>query len=55
MSIEVKSIDTDRVKKELKNCPKVVQDYVRSLEKVYKANRESLDKAISKIKELKEE
>ena len=35
MSMQVKSIDTNQAKAELKKCPKIVQDYVRSLEGVY--------------------
>lgn len=52
MSIEVKSIDVNQVKVELKKCPKVVQDYVKSLEGVYEINSATLNRAISKIKEL---
>lgn len=51
MSIEVKSIDTHQAKAELKKCPKIVQDYVRSLESVYEMNRASLNKAIGKLRE----
>jgi len=50
MSIEVKSIDTNQAKSELKRCPKIVQDYVRSLEDVYEINRVTLSKAIIKLK-----
>ena len=50
--MEVKSIDTNQVKKDLKNCPKSVRDYVKSLEGVYEMNRSTLNKAISKLKEL---
>jgi len=54
MSLEVKSIDTNQAKAELKKCPKIVQDYVRSLEGVYEMNRATLNKAIAKLKtELK--
>jgi len=52
MSIEVKCIDTNKAKAQLKKCPKEVQDYVRSLEGVYKANQANLNLAISKIKQL---
>lgn len=51
MSIQVKSIDTNQVKAELKKCPKIVQDYVRSLESVYEMNRATLNKAISKLRQ----
>lgn len=47
MSIEVKTIDTNQAKSELKKCPKIVQDYVRSLENVYEMNKSSLNRAIS--------
>ena len=49
MSIEVKSIDTNQVKTELKKCPKIVRDYVKSLEDVYEMNRVSLNLAIVKL------
>ena len=48
--MQVKSIDTSQVRKELKKCPKVVQDYVRSLEGVYEVNRETLKRAIAKMR-----
>ena len=51
MSLEVKSIDTNQAKAELKKCPKIVRDYVRSLEGVYKINRATLNKAIAKLKQ----
>ena len=50
MNIEVKSIDTNQVKAELKKCPKIVQDYVRSLEGVYEMNKATLDKAIKQLR-----
>lgn len=53
MSIKVKSIDTNQVKEELKKCPKIVQDYVKSLEGVYEMNKATLNKAISKLKNYK--
>jgi hypothetical protein len=49
--IEVKSIDTNQAKAELKKCPKIVQDYVRSLEGVYEMNKATLNKAISKLRQ----
>jgi len=52
MSIEVKSIDTNQAKAELKKCPKIVQDYVKSLESVYEMNRATLTNAINKLKLL---
>jgi hypothetical protein len=51
MSIEVKSIDTNQAKAELKKCPKIVQDYVRSLESVYEMNKATLNKAIAKLRQ----
>jgi len=53
MSLEVKSIDTNQAKAELKKCPKIVRDYVRSLEGVYEMNRATLNKAIAKLKQNK--
>ena len=51
MSIEVKSIDTNQAKDELKKCPKIVRDYVRSLEGVYEMNIATLNKAIAKLRQ----
>jgi len=51
MSIYVKSIDTNQAKAELKKCPKIVRDYVRSLEGVYETNRDTLNKAITKLRQ----
>ena len=51
MSIEVKSIDTNQAKAELKKCPKIVQDYVKSLESLYEMNRSTLNKAIAKLRQ----
>ena len=48
--MEVNSIDVNKAKKELKKCPKIVQDYVRSLEGLYEMNKNTLDKAIKKLK-----
>ena len=48
--MEVKSIDTNKYKKELKECTKSVREYVRSLESVYELNRRNLNLAISKLK-----
>ena len=52
MSIKVKSIDTLAAKAELKKCPKIVQEYVRSLENVYEMCRETNKIALKKIREL---
>ena len=49
--MEVKSINVQLAKSELKKCPKLVQDYVRALEGVYEMNRATLNKAIKKLKE----
>ena len=51
MSIQVKNIDANQAKAELKKCPKIVQDYVRSLESVYEMNRATLNKAITKLRQ----
>jgi UDP-N-acetylglucosamine:LPS N-acetylglucosamine transferase len=50
MSIEVKSIDVYDVKDNLKRSPKIIRDYVKSLENVYEFNKENLGKAISKLR-----
>lgn len=55
MSMQVKSIDIQKAKGELKGCPKIVQDYVRSLENLYEISRETNKQAIKKIRELSRE
>ena len=50
--MNVRSINKRGVKKELKKCPQIVQDYVRSLEGLYENQKDITDKAIRKIKEL---
>jgi hypothetical protein len=50
--MNVKSIDKNQVKKELKKCPQIIQDYVRSLEGLYENQKEITNKAIRKINEL---
>ena len=51
MSIEVRSVNVNQAKAELKKCPKIVQDYVRSLEGIYELNKQTLGKAMSKLRE----
>lgn len=51
MSIVVRTIDKNKARGELKKCPKVVRDYVRSLEGAYEANKVTLQMAIKKLKE----
>jgi hypothetical protein len=48
---QVRQIDTKLVKELLKACPIEVQQYVKSLEGVYEANKRTLSLAISKLKE----
>lgn len=52
MSVQVKSIDVLQAKQALKKCPKIVQDYVRSLENVYEMCRETNKIELKKIREL---
>jgi len=52
MSIKVENIDTYKAKEELKHSPKIIQDYVKSLEFAFQKNQETLNKAIKKIQEL---
>ena len=47
----VKTIDKQAVKKALKECPKIVQDYIKSLEHVYEISKETNRLAIAKLKE----
>ena len=52
MSVKVKSVDVEKVKVQIKRCPISVQRYISSLETVCKIQRETLDKAIKKLREL---
>ena len=49
--MQVKTIDKQEVKKSLKGCPKIVRDYVKSLEQVYEASRETNRLVMTKLKE----
>lgn len=51
-NIQVKSIERAEVKELLKTCPKLVRDYVKSLERVYEMSRQTNKMAIKKIREL---
>jgi len=51
-NIQVKCIDMVEVKKLLKTCPKLVRDYVKSLERVYEMSQHTNKMAIKKIREL---
>ena len=51
MSIQVKVFDENKAKQELKNCPKVVRDYVKLLEECLKNQQDLTAKAISKLRE----
>jgi hypothetical protein len=52
MSIQVKSVDVYAVKKELKNCPLKVRQYVKALEESMDRKQELIDKCVGKIREL---
>ena len=52
MSIVVKSINKQEVKQELKNCPKVVRDYVKSLENICEMSDHLNIESLKRIKEL---
>ncbi len=51
-NIQVSSIDTVEVKELLKSCPKLVRDYVKSLEMCYEMSQQTNKMAIRKIREL---
>lgn len=51
-NIQVKSIDIVEVKELLKSCPKLVRDYVKSLEQCYEMSQQTNKMAIRKIREL---
>ena len=46
----VKTIDEVQVKKDLKNCPKSVQDYVKAIERSRDSWRNISQKAIRKLR-----
>lgn len=48
----VKTIDIIKAKKETKNCPLIVRQYVKGLEHAIEISNHTTQKAISKIKEL---
>lgn len=52
MSIVVKAIKKQEVKNELKNCPKIVKDYVRSLENILEMSDHLNSESLKRIKEL---
>ena len=51
-NIKVKSIDLVEVKELLKTCPKLIRDYVSSLEQCYEMSQQTNKMAIKKIREL---
>ncbi len=51
MSIIVKSLSITECKKAVKDCPKIVQDYVRALENSCEGWKQCTQKAIKKLKE----
>jgi len=52
---QVKSIDVREAQTAVSNCPKIVQDYVRSLEGIQEASRHFQATAIKKVKALADE
>jgi len=50
--LTVKSIDVIEVKKVLKTCPKIIQDYVTSLEHLYEGQKQLTQKAIANLRNL---
>lgn len=55
MSILVKQFDENRAKAELKRCPKIVQDYVKLLQKQIIGWKDIAGKAIGKLKQQAQE
>lgn len=51
MPVSVKCLDVDKAKKELKSCPLIVRQYVKSLESAVEMSQYTTAKAIAKIKE----
>jgi len=50
MSIEVNCFDEKKAEQELKNCPKIVREYVKLLKENNERWKELAQKAISKLK-----
>lgn len=48
---KVKTFDMVKVKDELKYCPKIIQDYVKSLNTIKEIQNQTIAKAINKLKE----
>lgn len=51
MSIETNSFDVNKAEEELKNCPKIIRDYVRLLKEQTEHQKHLIAKAILKIKQ----
>lgn len=51
MSIQVNCFDDRKAEAELKNCPKIVRDYVRLLKESNERWQQLTNKAISKLRE----
>lgn len=52
MSIQVKQFNETKALQELKNCPKIVRDYVKLLKEHLDISRDTTNKAIKKLKEI---
>lgn len=50
--MQVKQFDVHKAKQELKECPKIVRDYVKLLEEHNQRWKELAQKAIAKIREI---
>lgn len=51
-NIQVKNIDMVEVEELLKDSPKLIRDYVKSLERCYEMSQQTNKMAIKKIREL---
>lgn len=52
MSIQVETIDMQKVKEALKDCPVIIKQYVKALENVRGMQQETIKQALKKIREL---
>lgn len=51
MSIQVNNFDVHKAEEELKNCPKIVRDYVKLLKESLDMKQQLVSKAIGKLRE----
>lgn len=51
MPPSVKVLDIDKAKKEVKNCPLIVRQYVKALDHIIEIQKQTIEAAIKKLRE----